>query len=228
MSRTSLLAITIVSLVVSVAAAFLAVPKQPEGLYASPAAADLGELSQQQRLTTAFTLKNGFSRPITIDAIAKTCGCTEFELQRNSLRPEEQTGLKATFYTGRARGHITANLTVFFHHEGGQREWITLPMGADVVPEIDCEPSTLVFRPNHGETKEVRLSSKSGKPFLAKRANCDHAAFEARLLSDRNAIQITFDPSRWSPDLGEARLLIDTSRATEPTIRVPLRVDHHD
>jgi hypothetical protein len=228
MSRTSLLAVTIVFFLVSVAAAFLAVPKQPEGLYASPTAADLGELPQEKRLTTTFTIRNAFSEPVTIDEIVRTCGCTEFELKNHSLAPGEETSLNATISTGRARGRITAYLIVLFHLEKGERDSITLPIMAHVVPEIDCQPPVLVFRANHGETKELRLSSKPGHPFLAKRAYCYHPAFKAHLLEDRNTIEVTFDPSRCTSDVLDARILIDTSSATEPTIRIPLRVQEDD
>jgi uncharacterized cupredoxin-like copper-binding protein len=80
---------------------------------ASPRATfDFGEAPQNDKVEYDFILENRGKKPLRIDKVNATCGCTVGQPEKNELAPGESTKVKTTFNTQTFNGPVTKTLIV--------------------------------------------------------------------------------------------------------------------
>ena len=77
---------------------------------------NLGEFDWRQEQTGTFILSNTGSRPLVIEMINTSCGCTTVEYEKEPVRPGESTALQVT-YKAEQPEHFNKTITVYCNAE---------------------------------------------------------------------------------------------------------------
>lgn len=77
---------------------------------------NLGEFDWRQEQTGTFILSNTGSRPLVIEMINTSCGCTTVEYEKEPVHPGESTALQVT-YKAEQPEHFNKTITVYCNAE---------------------------------------------------------------------------------------------------------------
>lgn len=71
-----------------------------------------GQINQNTRNTTSFTLKNAGNAPLLIHKTKASCGCTASQPKKTTLAPGESTSIDVTYSSGTKKGKQRQTVTV--------------------------------------------------------------------------------------------------------------------
>lgn len=75
---------------------------------------DFGTVSQGSRLEYSFRYTNDGNKPLVIESVQPSCGCTGITEGEKKVYSEGESGeIKITFYTQGREGHQEKHITVF-------------------------------------------------------------------------------------------------------------------
>jgi hypothetical protein len=77
-----------------------------------PAGFDFGAVVPGKLLRKEFRLRNAGDRPLVLQRVRTSCGCTVGKLARTTLEPGAATSLVVSLATGSSRGHIVKSVVV--------------------------------------------------------------------------------------------------------------------
>lgn len=114
-----------------------------------PAVIDLGEVREQQRLQTEFTIRNNAKVPYRVVNLLATCRCTANEVAwPQMLGPGETLSVPIEYHTGRGGGILRQRLVVLLERTD-QRGTLAyakaIEVFCSVIPELRSTPQTLDF-----------------------------------------------------------------------------------
>lgn len=91
-------------------------------IWVSPTTHDFGDIKQKQPVTHEFIFKNTSGKPLKIDNVRPSCGCTDPEWPENSIEPDSSAAIHIE-YDARDMGYFYKTIKVYFK---GQRraEWL--------------------------------------------------------------------------------------------------------
>src|SRR5579875_654921 len=201
MSKNWTLILASLSLLLSAACAYLALPSPVEALVATEPVKHLGELGQGMTVPVEVELVNRCSETVDIVDVLKSCTCVSAEFSKSSLAPAERTFLKIRWSTRAARGLFGSNIGVVYKRRRQEERHITnLRIEAQVVPDIEYQPLRLVFAPGKKTTQVVNFSPRRDPKATVGRAYTNHRAFTVKLLKETLQMEVSFDPSQWSEE----------------------------
>ena len=213
-----------VAMFASVVCAYLARPPVQGGLVATKPVLDLGELSQGQTVAAEFELVNRSSGPVKILDVVKTCTCTQVEISRYLLEPQEGMVLATRWKTGASRGKTGANIGVVYTQADGPAQFLNLGLEANVVPDILFEPAEVIFEGNHKGSRVVTFSPGRRPDVSLVRAACTQPAFNAKILPGGSRVEVSFNPSLWPAEEPSVDLEVETTSPNERVCRVAVRI----
>ncbi len=77
---------------------------------------NLGDVIHKVPVTAVFTLKNTGGKPILINRVKGSCGCTKIDYSHKPLLPGKSTKIEAT-YNAANLGNFTKTVRVFLNDE---------------------------------------------------------------------------------------------------------------
>lgn len=93
-----------------------------EWLDASPLA--LGKLTQNKEVEVTFRFKNSGDKPLVIESVSASCGCTIPETPKEPFAPGQEGIIKAKF-NGSGSGAITKHVTVIANTKPSKNHELT-------------------------------------------------------------------------------------------------------
>ena len=84
-----------------------------EGLYIANSDWDFGTIESSAKLEHIFLLENRSNDTCAIKSIITSCGCTEYFLEKDILKPNEKCRLKIVLEAPSSTGYFTRDITVF-------------------------------------------------------------------------------------------------------------------
>jgi hypothetical protein len=228
MSRIVLLCGAALALAGSLVSAYLARPRCAvcdDELVATPPTHQFGQLRQGATVTATFDLSNRCSVPVHIDRVMTNCDCTEHKLSASDLQPGEAASLTVTWHVGAKRGEVSTHASVVYRRQGAaQSDQVSIRLTADVVPDVVCSPSRLVFESGRAAKQSLHFSSDRLEGRLLLQAFCTQQAFTAVLSPDGDSVEVAFDPALWPGGNVRAELVVRTISSNEPNCRIELEV----
>lgn len=105
-----------------------------------PAVLDLGEVREQQRIKTEFTIRNNAKVPYRVLNLVATCRCTANEIVwPQTLEPNETLSVPIEYHTGRGDGILRQRLVVLLERRN-QAETLAyakpIEVSCRILPEI--------------------------------------------------------------------------------------------
>ena len=73
---------------------------------------DFGNVEEGKKVDLHVKLKNGGSKPLNIEKVKSSCGCTATILNKNELGPGEVTNLKIELDTSGRKGRLSRTVTI--------------------------------------------------------------------------------------------------------------------
>jgi hypothetical protein len=213
--------------IVAVVAAYNArpgrsMPDQP--VLVEPSCFDCGVLRQGETAKAKFRLTNAGSAPLKIKEVLSHCGCTSIGVPKKPIAPGETAELAIRWEIGTRRNKTATDLLILSTVQDKALFQTQVVMKADVTPDIDYDPSELVF--DEGKPREhiVTFSPKAIQKVALSEAYCANRAFTATLLPNENRVRIAFDPTKWHGDIERSELVVKTNSPNEPQCRIRITV----
>lgn len=226
MSRKWALILAGVSLSLSLACAYLALPSpKVAGLVVTDPVKALGELGQGATVPVEFELVNRHAEPVDIVEVVKSCSCTGTELSQTSLAPGGRANLRVKWGTGAARGPFASEITLVYRRAGrAKNEFTTVRVEAKVIPDVDYKPQRLVFASGKRAKQLLAFSPGRVPKGAAVRASSTHRAFAATVRDGGSRVEVAFDPSQWPEESPQIEVVVETNSSNERFIKVPVSV----
>lgn len=125
----------------------------PPNLVIEPPSHDFGKVTEGQRLTHVFVVKNTGGQPLEIGAVQPSCGCTAAVLAEKVVAPGGSTRIEVAFDT---RGRLGKNRkTIRVRSNDPDSQSTELVFTADVEALLAFEPPQVRLQANHGESPTV-------------------------------------------------------------------------
>lgn len=90
---------------------------------------DFGDVKRHKPVTHDFRFRNISGRPLVVDNVRTSCGCTVPDWDKAAV-PPDSTGIISVEYDARDPGYFLKKIKVYFH---GQRRAEVLYIEGDVV-----------------------------------------------------------------------------------------------
>lgn len=118
-----------------------------------------GSLTKQQSVSYRVPIKNIGTETAIISSVRPQCGCTTAPLERDTLRPGEETGMNITLTLPAGSGVIDKYVTVFSNDSAGSH---VVMLRAEVQRPLQLSSSFLGFNQGHvGEPTRSKISLTS-------------------------------------------------------------------
>lgn len=112
-----------------------------------------GSLTKQESVKYRVPIKNTGNKTLVISSVRPQCGCTTAPLERDTLRPGEETGMNITLTLPAGSGVIDKYVTVFSNDSAGSH---VVKLRAEVQRPLQLSSSFLGF--NQGYVGEPTRS----------------------------------------------------------------------
>ncbi|GIW95690.1 MAG: hypothetical protein KatS3mg110_3731 [Pirellulaceae bacterium] len=202
-------------------------------LLVEPNGYDFGPVRQAETKEARFTIRNVGRQAIEILAIQYSCGCTGASVEATRLNPRESTVLTVRLATGSARGDKRA--IVYVVYRGAIQRAIralALSLRATVVPDYRFLPSEVIFMAGRSGTTRVRFRPVFENDFAITDVKIESSDLvPAQLTWDLHApepndpdwvVTLEYRPREKDPFLQRAWLVVWTTSAREPQVRIPV------
>ena len=210
-------------------------PQPEEILEILPRELDLGELSADAVRDARFEVHNRSPHPVEIVSVHSDCACTNIIVADRQLPPGGRTDLFVTYSAAGRRHADRSELSIVYSiAEQGLVARTEAAVTAFVHPRLNFQPQELVFAAGIPQRKHLVLEGAEENPFRIVGLTASHEAFRVELLGDRSSsasrweVAVEFTADAWENGAGREHLVVRTSDAVEPRVRIPLRVTEDD
>jgi hypothetical protein len=119
-----------------------------------------GEVTEGDKVTHVFTVRNVGVAPLLIDRVTTSCGCTAAVLSNREVAPGGEGHVEVTFNTERRTGDNRKTITLFSNDPSSPR--VELEIRASVEALLAFEPGFVRLNPEIGkrQVSEVWLTGK--------------------------------------------------------------------
>jgi hypothetical protein len=188
---------------------------------------DLGEVFQGEKIEHKLTLKNVGDKPLVIEKVQASCGCTATLLADKTVKPRKTTSLSITFDSKTFSGTVHKSVSVFSNDPDTASREITFT--ANVIRVLESNPPYIYFPPSKLDTtlkNTVVLKNVSGKPIEILGVTCDEPGVEIELRKkeldsgEATLLSITFTPSRLGYIYKD--VIVKTSHPKQPQFTMKL------
>ncbi len=121
---------------------------------------DFGNVTEGDKLTTVFKVKNSGSSNLVIDRVSTSCGCTAATPKTKEVPPGGEGEIDVTFDTNHRGGDIRKSITVFSNDPANPR--LELEIHANVESLLLMVPAFIRLNPELGQ-QQVQESWLQGK-----------------------------------------------------------------
>ena len=218
----------LVSLFSALLAAQLGTKVAVPDLVAEPAQIDLERVEQGKSYKAKFLLRNSWQDELRIAEIVGSCSCTSHVLSLSRIPAGGQSQLTLTYDSGSSCGDISSKVTVFYFRTGErQLQKLECRILANVEPNISVSPNPVRFASGN-RSAVVQLKPQRIKSFQVFKVACSRAeitckALDRQSLSDTLEVKLEVDVERLPSGIRTAELIIETSDAAVPMLRVPIQ-----
>lgn len=191
---------------------------------------ELGTVWQRQACSAHATIENRSRRVLRILDVRASCGCTDINLQTDTLAGHASGALRCQIHTGRMTGRVSKPVTVVWQHEGDDTPSTTVfHLNLTVQPDYSVTPSGIEVSRMYPSTHEVAVRFR--EPLSNKRVvkvSAPNPAFSTRIASsvaDVTTIEIGFDPRNF--DVQKPRrpaILINFEGVAERVLALPVTI----
>lgn len=113
-----------ISLYIATLLVLLHVSEEPAVTWLSDIEHDFGDVHYQQPVQHDFTFKNTSGRPLVIDNIRPTCGCTAVDWEELVIEPDS-TGIIHATYDAHIKGYFRKMIKVYFSGQSkAEKLWL--------------------------------------------------------------------------------------------------------
>ncbi len=179
-------------------AVYIAQPKVPETLFCEQRIIDLGSLRQMQTAQGTFTLVNGTRKPIQILRVTESCSCSVSNVSASAVEPGGRSEISVKWDIGGRRGKTEVKLWADCAFEDGKGVAVPKVLKGEVIPEYDVEPLEPSFELGVCETQVVRFAPNRLKEVRIEKVLCSHSCLSAKILEDKQSIEIKLHADKWS------------------------------
>ena len=81
----------------------------------------LGKIVEGQNVQVNFKFKNTGDKPLIIQSVSPSCGCTVADYPKNAIAPGEEAEISGSFDSKGREGFQRKTISVFANTKGGQR-----------------------------------------------------------------------------------------------------------
>lgn len=186
---------------------------------------DFDVQGQGQVLTGEFDFMNTGLGTIQVLDVVSSCDCASVEPRSFVLSHDDKVQVIVKWRTGLNRGPSGTNLWVHYEKTPGIRFQKKLRLQANIEPDIQYEPTKLVFTAGISSHSIIKFYEGKLKSAIISEVSVTHKAFSITRIQDR-IIEIKFDSALWTEiDPPDVWLLAKTNSLNEPLCRIPLAVD---
>jgi hypothetical protein len=211
-------------------------------LSVTPSSVALGAITQGERRSFHFTIKNQSDSAITQIVVTSSCGCTVLEQSPSNLAPGESARLRGEYDSTGRRGPFKSDLLISFRANGHEQHHRFFHLTGDVKYFVQVRPKELHFSATgsrtNGASKLVTLISSKERPFDLLAVASSHPVLKAEILDPQQllpansssfsrTIKVSFDASAWnsSSERSSPYLSVRTSVQSEPVLKIPVKVE---
>jgi len=116
----------------------------------------MGTLYSGQKSKHVFVIENQGDKPLMINKVRTSCGCTSAFTRDKVINPGESTGLAVQFNSKNFRGNVVKRIHLFTNDPSGKTE---LRLRGNVVVELSLKPSRVQLGVmEKGQTVQVPLT----------------------------------------------------------------------
>ncbi len=160
-----------------------------------------GRVVYGDTVTEAFIVKNVGNKPLVIDKLEASCGCTKAVKGSSEVPPGGQTTITASFDTNGFRSGMKQK-SVFVNSNDPERPVVKLTLTADVVRDINVDPLNLSSKIEEFQDKvsfPVKVTNDSDKVFEITELKSQDGTPPAKMtpekvvLQPHSAVPVTID-----------------------------------
>ena len=165
----------------------------------------------QEQVQTTFSFRNVSDKPVTIERISSTCGCTVTELDKRRYAPGGSGEIEAVFEAGQLTGRQPSSMIV--RTDDGASPAHILRMIVHVPEILRLSTNTLSWSlASEGQAKSIEVRSGLDEPVHVKAVESSTDMIEAELeeVQPGTLYRITAKPTDTSrPVFGVLRIVTD-------------------
>jgi hypothetical protein len=189
---------------------------------------DFGEVLQGETVVHTFVFRNVGDAMLMIDRVKSTCGCTGVLLSEKEIPPGGSGTVKATFNSGRFRGHVMKRILLYSNNPGVDP--VTFTVKGTVILPLEVQPDRIDLggvTVGVPKTVTAELINRSGKPLTLANLRTSNTAFRAEVTSNNveingsTELRVIAEPDATTISLrGEVFIRLGESGGGE--IRIPV------
>ena len=97
---------------------------------------DFGQIQEDGgRVTTTFEFTNTSKKPVTLDNVQASCGCTTPQWSKEAIAPKKKGFINVTYNPAGRPGSFTKSITVKYHDASEETKTIVLNIMGEVIPK---------------------------------------------------------------------------------------------
>lgn len=194
---------------------------------------DFGRVSQGEKLSHTFTIKNKGDSALEIKKIVTACGCTAAVVDSKLIAPGTSTSVEVTFDTEGFRGQKEKKISIYTNDS--ENTTLIITVKATIVADVWTQPSRLFFG-------SISAKSETKKSFLVLSRKEDSIKIK-NIRSRSPNIEVSSEPYSKGDEIGKkvfvtlkgtnadgrlalggfrSRVSVTTSSKQEPVINLPV------
>lgn len=179
-----------------------------------PSEVDFGEVQAGTRATTTVKLVNKGRRPVKVQDIVTTCGCTVASTPADPIPPGDHAEIDVRMSANDKAGRRTTKTLTFLFEDSDVR--LKLPVSSTSAEFIRL--SSNIVDPRASSTKSLVIQSTDGRRFALE--SVDPPVFDVPLGTARSRHELRLNHEKWK-ELGSRRsVVISTRHPNVPTLTV--------
>jgi hypothetical protein len=96
---------------------------------------DMGKIREGQKLEIAFRFKNTGNKPLVIENVLPSCGCTVADKPQEPIAPGKEGVIKGVFDSAGKPGKANKTMTVLANTEGTRQHVLTFIVDVEPAPK---------------------------------------------------------------------------------------------
>lgn len=222
MLRNTLLTITL-ALTAVIAAAADANPK----IAFPEARSSFGTIMQGQKIDHTFTFKNEGKRPLLIERVKTSCGCTVAEIPSRTIEPGKSGSIKTVFDSTNFAGPVSK--LIYVYSNDPQLPVATLTLYGTISEQIVVSPRQInagTVKKGYSNESVITIQNTDNKPITLKAVRTSAPQAKAVIVKDyakpgdRAEIRVTITPASEDRMLS-GYIIISTNHPVKGEITVP-------
>ncbi len=168
-------------------------------------------------------IENGLREPVTISNIAKSCSCSDVDVEPSTIPPGGSADVTVVWKVGKRRGKSSESLVFLYTTPTSSAQPLHAKLTADVKPAVVCSVDEIRF--DEATTRQtVTIQGQLGNTVYLAGASTNHGSIKAKCDPVTNEITVKFDKTMVGWEYGDLRLAIATGCVVEPEIQIPITI----